>query len=322
GEDIDNLKQILENLVQLSFEQETLISNFKSTNKNDPKYVEKIQEQYAVKEKLEKVKDSLIALSKRQTMIKSFVMEEVESIDKNLEKSLNHLKERDTRSGRSRQQYVMTHVNNLSLMLAEALDNMQQNMSSMGSSSGKSGKKQSVPKMSEIRKMQQKMKKQLKEMKKGMKKGKKKGKKSGMSEKVARMAAKQAAIKRKLQQYRKELMKQGKGDQGLNKTIEKMNENESDMVNKRITEELIKRQEKIVTRLLESEKADRQQDKKKEREAEQAKSFEKRNPKQFLEYKEIQTSSKEVLKTIPPAMHPYYRKKVNNYFIEEKTNQE
>ena len=322
GEDIDNLKQILENLVQLSFEQETLISNFKSTNKNDPKYVEKIQEQYAVKEKLEKVKDSLIALSKRQTMIKPFVMEEVESIDKNLEKSLNHLKERDTRSGRSRQQYVMTHVNNLSLMLAEALDNMQQNMSSMGSSSGKSGKKQSVPKMSEIRKMQQKLKKQLQEMKKGMKKGKKDGKKSGMSEKVARMAAKQAAIRRKLQQYRKELMKQGKGDQGLNKTIEKMDENESDMVNKRITEELIKRQEKIVTRLLESEKAERQQDKKKERKAEQAKSFKKRNPKQFLEYKEIQTNSKEVLKTIPPEMHPYYRKKVNNYFIEEKANQE
>ncbi|MCF8334099.1 MAG: hypothetical protein K9I47_08125 [Bacteroidales bacterium] len=319
AEDIDNLKQILENLVEISFEQESLISNFKSTNKNDPKYVEKIQEQFELKEKLEKVKDSLTALSKRQTMIKPFVMKEIESIDDNLEKSLEHLKERDTRSGRSRQQYVMTHVNNLSLMLAEALENMQQNMSSMGSSSGKSGKKQSVPKMSEIRKMQEKLQKQMQEMKEGMKKGKKQGKKSGMSEKVARMAAKQAAIRRKLQQYRKELMKQGKGDQGLNKTIEKMDENESDMVNKRITEELIKRQEKIVSRLLESEKAERKQDKKKEREAEQAKSYKKRNPKQFLEYKEIETNSKEVLKTIPPEMHPYYRKKVNDYFIEEKT---
>jgi len=318
GEDIDNLKQILENLVDISFEQETLISNFKSTNNNDPKYVKKIQEQFTLKDKLGKVKDSLKALSKRQAMIEPFVMREIESIEKNMEKSINHLKERNTRSGTSRQQYVMTHVNNLSLLLAEALDNMQQNMQAMGSGGGQS-KSQGIPKMSEIRKMQQQLQKQLKEMKKGMQNGKKGQSKPGMSEKMARMAAKQAAIRKKLQQYRKELMKEGKGDQGLNKSIKKMDQNETDFVNKRITQQMIERQKQIISRLLESEKAERKQDKQKERKAEQAKSYEKSNPNGFLEYKEIKTNNKEILKTIPPEMHPYYRERINNYFIEEKT---
>lgn len=318
GEDIDNLKQILENLVDISFEQETLISNFKSINNNDPKYVKKIQEQFSLKDKLSKVKDSLKALSKRQTMIEPFVMREIESIEKNMEKSINHLNERNTRSGTSRQQYVMTHVNNLSLLLAEALENMQQNMQTMGSGKGQS-KPQGVPKMSEIRKMQQQLQKQLEEMKKGMQNGDKGQSKPGMSEKMARMAAKQAAIRKKLQQYRKELMKEGKGDQGLSKSIKKMDENETDLVNKRITQQMIERQKQIISRLLESEKAERKQDKQKERKAEQAKSYERSNPKGFLEYKEIKDNNKEILKTIPPEMHPYYRKRINSYFIEEQT---
>lgn len=321
GEDIDNLKQILENLVDISFEQESLISNFKTINKNDPKYVEQMQEQFGLKEKLEKVKDSLKALSERQAMIQPFVMREIKSIDRNMEKSLNQLKERNVRSASSRQQYVMTHVNNLSLLLSEALDNMKQNMSSMGSGKGGSKKQQPVPKMSEIRKMQEQLQQQLQQMKKEMgQKGQKgqNGKQKGMSEKLARMAAKQAAIRRKLQKYREEMIKQGKGGQGMNKTIKKMDENETDMVNKRITEELIQRQKEIVTRLLESEKAEREQDKEKKREAEHAKSYEKRNPNQFLEYKEIKMNNKEVLKTMPPELHPYYRNRINDYFIEEQ----
>jgi len=170
--------------------------------------------------------------------------------------------------------------------------------------------------------MQQQLQKQMQQMKDGMKKNQQGKSKPGMSEKIAKMAAKQAAIRKKLQQYRKELMKQGKGDQGLSKTIKKMDENETDMVNKRITDELIKRQEEIVSRLLESEKAERQQDKQKKREAEVAKDYEKRNPKDFLEYKELQNNTKEVLKTIPPEMHPYYRKRINEYFLDNQTKKQ
>ncbi|HKK11048.1 MAG TPA: hypothetical protein VJ939_09435, partial [Bacteroidales bacterium] len=316
AEDIDNLKQILENLITLSFEQEKLMGDFSAVQRNDPKYVEMIQDQFTMQEKLEVVEDSLIALSKRQAMIKTFITEELDKVKNNMERSIEFFNERNVRSGLSRQQYGMMHINNLALMLSEALKNMQSSLNSMGSGKGQPKPGQGKPKMSEMRKMQQQMQQQLQEMKDGQK-GKKPGQgNQGMSEKMARMAAKQAEIRRKLEQYRQEMLKQGKGDQGLSKSLKKMEENETDLVNKRITQEMIERQKEIITRMLKSEKAEREQEKEKRREGESAESFERSNP-DIIKFKEMIEKGRDILKEIPPEMNPYYKKKVNDYFIEE-----
>jgi len=75
------------------------------------------------------VEDSLLALSKRNPSISSFVNEEVAK-DKmtNLDKSLEYLGERYTNNAIVNQQYAMMGYNNLALMLAESLDQMQQKM--------------------------------------------------------------------------------------------------------------------------------------------------------------------------------------------------
>ncbi len=317
AEDIDNLKQILENLITLSFDQEQLMNDFSQVRRNDPQYVEMIQEQFTLQEKLEVVEDSLIALSKRQVMIKGFIDDELKKIKDNMERSIEFFNDRNLRSGLSRQQYSMMHINNLALMLSEAMKNMQSSLNSMGSGKGQPKPGQGgKPKMSEIRKMQQQMQEQLQQMKDGQQ-GKKPGQgQQGMSEKMARMAAKQAEIRRKLEEYRQELMKQGKGDQGLSKSIKKMEENETDLVNKRITQEMIERQKEIITRLLKSEKAEREQEKEERREGQSADDFDRSNP-DMLKFKEMIEKGRDILKEVPPEMNPYYKKKVNEYFIEE-----
>ncbi len=317
AEDIDNLKQILENLITLSFDQEQLMNDFYQVRRNDPQYVEMIQDQFTIQEKLDVVEDSLIALSKRQVMIKGYINDELKKIKDNMERSIEFFNERNLRSGLSRQQYSMMHINNLALMLSEAMKNMQSSLNSMGSGKGQPKPGQgSKPKMSEIRKMQQRLQKQLQQMKDGQK-GKKPGQgQQGMSEKMARMAAKQAEIRRKLEEYRQELMKQGKGDQGLSKSIKKMEENETDLVNKRITQEMIERQKEIITRLLKSEKAEREQEKEERREGQSADDFDRSNP-DILKFREMIEKGRDILKEVPPEMNPYYKKKVNEYFIEE-----
>lgn len=319
AEDADNLKQILQNLIQLSYDQETLMKDFQNINRNDPLYVEKIQEQFRIEQKSGIVKDSLIALSKRQAMIEPFVMKELDRIKDNTEKAIETLNERNVSTGLSRQQYAMMHMNNLALMLSEALKNMQSQLNAQGSGKGQPKPGQGVPKMSEIKKMQQKMQQELEEMQQGEGKPKPGEGESKMNEKLARMAAKQAEIRRKLQKYRQEQMKQGQGDQGLSETIKKMEENETDLVNKRITQEMIKRQQEIVTRLLESEKAERQQEKEKRREGTTADEWERTNP-AALEFEKMMEKGRDILRTVPPELNPFYKKRVNEYFIEGQTN--
>jgi len=93
-----------------------------------------------------------------------------------------------------------------------------------------------------------------------------------------------------------------------------MEQTETDLVNKMISQETLKRQQDILTRLLESEKAERERDTDEKRESKEAKNENNGNPNQFLEYKRLKEKEMELLKTIPAALNPYYKNKVNEYF--------
>ncbi len=330
GEDIAALREILENLVQLSFDQEELMENLKKTSKNNPRYSNIIKEQQKIKEGLRMVEDSLFALSKRQMSIKPYVNKEINKINLNVEKALELLLDYQGKTGYdntkskavSRQQFVMTSVNNLALLLSEALKDMQ-NQSNMQ----KSGKKkkcskpkpgQGMGKMKSMQQLQQQLNKEIEQLKKDREKGKQKGlghSKKSISEKLARMAAQQEAIRKMVQEFADDLKSEGNRDDGtLKKIMEDMEKTETDLVNKMISNQTLRRQKEILTRLLQSEKADRKRELDKKRKSNEAKSVYYGNPKQFLEYKRLKQKEQELLKTVPPELKPFYKQKVNEYF--------
>ncbi len=316
SEDAAMLKQILENLIDLSFDQEALMKEFQQIQLNNPQYVPKIQDEFKIQNNLEYVSDSLKALANRQVMIKAHIMSTLKKIDRNISKSIDYLSNRNIKSGTRFQQEVMMDMNNLALILSESLEQMNKESQSQSSCSRPGSKSCNNPKqggkgkpsMSELRKMQEEMLKQMKQMQNNPG-----GKKQSMSEQFARMAAKQSAIRRMMQQYREELMKQGGGDKGLSKTIEKMDKNEEDLVNKRITEDLLKRQQEIVTRMLQSEKAEKEQEKEKKRESEKVTDFEISNPSK-IKFKQLIENNKELLNTVPSELTPFYKNKVLEYY--------
>ncbi|MCD4680154.1 MAG: hypothetical protein K8S00_07185, partial [Bacteroidales bacterium] len=323
GDDINSLRDILENLILISFEQEDLIGEIKEVQTTDPKYVKLIEEQKILKDNLEVIEDSLYALAKRQSRIKPYVTREISAINHNIEKSIGSLNDRRLRIASSKQQLVMTSVNNLALMLAESMDQMKQQMQSQQSGKGKSSCSKpggGKPSPSNMRKLQEQLNKQMKEMGKNKDGKKKSGKGQGMgkqtmSEQFARMAAQQEAIRREMQKYADQI--KGEGTQknaALNKMLKDMEQTETDLVNKIISKETLKRQEEILTRLLKSEKADRQREKEKRRESNEAKDYKISNPNEKFEYKSIKSKEVELLKTLPPNLMPFYRKKVNDYF--------
>ncbi len=340
--DMQALRQLLENIVQLSFDQEELMNQLGTTAAKDPKYVKLGQKQRKLKDDAMLVEDSLFALSKRVAQLKSYVNQEIEKVNENMSSAMKKIEERNTSLANRNQQLVMTSLNNLALLLDDALQSMQQkantgNPDSKGNKSkckkpgNKPGNKpgdkpsfgQGKPSIQGMKKMQEQLGKQLEQLKKQMEEGKipgKNGKGSnglipGMSEDLAKTIAKQQAIRQALQQMGQQLNKDGSGNgKELQKIAEEMEKNEDDLVNQKINIETLKRQQDILTRLLESEKAEREREQDNKRESKENKLEDFSNQKEFLEYKRKKEKEVELLRTIPPSLTPYYKQKVNQYF--------
>lgn len=312
--DMDAVRRLLDNLIKLSFDQEDLMVNITNANVNTPRYKELVQEQHAIKEDIKMVEDSLLALSKRVFQISSFVNKEVTAVKHNMEKSIELLADRKKPDATSKQQYVMTGLNNLALMLDEIMQEMQQQMASKMSGTRMCQKPSSGKSMKEVKDMQKKLNDQMEGMKEQMKKGK--GKKNGkMSKELAEMAAKQAAIRKALKEISEQYNKDGQNKLGdLEQLGKDMEKTEEDIVNKRLTEEMMKRQEEIMIRLLEAEKAEREREQSPERESKTADDVSKKVPPEIEEYLKARDAEIDLYRTVPPALKPFYKNLVENYF--------
>mgnify|MGYP002508337725 CR=1 FL=1 len=91
GEDIEQVRQILKNLVKISKDQEDLMNNIKKKNVSDPLYQEIIKQQYHLKEKMQPISDTLFAISKRQPQIGYLINQELNKVEDFIEKSISTL---------------------------------------------------------------------------------------------------------------------------------------------------------------------------------------------------------------------------------------
>lgn len=348
-EDMDALRQLLENLIEMSFTQEEVMDDIEGLSAHDPQYFEVGRKQRKLLDDSQIIKDSLLALSKRVMQIQPIVNKEISEINYYMDKTLEDIGERRTNEAKYKQQVIMTSTNNLALLLDEALKQMQQQMASQMPGTGQcqkpggNGKPSSIPSLQE---MQEQLSKQLEKMKKGMQDGQKSGDKSGnkpgdkpgdksgnkpgdgkqggnggdapgegQSESMAKLAAQQAAIREQIKKLKQALNEDGSGNgNGLDKVIEDMEKTEEDIIFNKISDKTLMRQKDILTRLLEHEKAERERDQEEKRESKEAKNDEISNPEKFLEYKRRKQKELEMLRTIPPDLRIYYKQKVNAYF--------
>ena len=316
-EDMESLRVLLEQLITFSLDQEEVLADLKSTKIQDPKYINIGQQQRKLSDKIQIIDDSLTALALRQIMLSGKINKEVQSIKRSLKKSIKNLTERKTKNAQIEQQTVMMHTNELGLLLSEIINQMQQNMPGSGQCNKPGGKNKKPGKG--LPKNAEQLKQQIEAMKKHIK-GKKKGGEPGESgssfEQLGRMAAQQAAIKKQLQEMAQELNKDGSGKgNGLKDLIKKIEETEDEIINNDISLSTIDRQEEIKVKLLELDKATKEQEEEEKREAKESlEDYKKNNSVLFENYLKIKKGETELLKTIPPNLKPYYKNKVNEYF--------
>jgi hypothetical protein len=305
AQNLESLRQIIHGLVKLSFDQENLMKDFSDLQQNDPRFNTIAQQQLKLKDDSKVLEDSLLELGKRDPFMGAFITKEITELNDHLDKVVEANRERRRPQASNEMQLSMTSINNLALMLDDHFDMMMQMMANAQPSMKKGKQKGQKPSLSQL---QQQLNQKIQDLKNSGKSGRQ------LSEELAEMAAEQERIRRAIQEMQQKMEEKNGGKTPGGDLPGKMEQTEMDLVNKQLTDQMIKRQQEILTRLLETEKSMREQDMDDQRKGETAKDYEKEIPKAFEEYLRLKEKEVELLKTVPPKLYPYYKKEVSEYF--------
>lgn len=356
AEDLQSLRALLENLIEVSHKQERIFSELNGLKSDNPRVLALNREQILVQELSLSIEDSLRALAKRQPMVSDRVTREISGINDHLNVALERLKVRDIGKAAMHEQYAMTGFNNLAVMLMESLKNVQQKMSqqkkskdskgnkscSNPSQSGSGGKQKQSGKGSKLSDQQKQLGEKLQQMQqqgKGQKSGQGKpqsgegqGQKQGeqgsggskgdsrkLSQELVELALKQEELRRMIQEMKKEALKNGNSGaaQKLQEAENMMEQLERDVVNKNITPQTMERQKQIMTRLLEHEKAQMQQGMEEQRESQYGQDKPVTVPPELLMETRKKLQERENLRRKPASLNEYYQQKVEEYLRTE-----
>ena len=336
--DIRAVRQILSNLMRLSFDQEQLMDKVSKTAPSSQAYLANQLEQNRLHRNSQMIRDSLFVLSKRLFQLAATVNKETTELEKNMQFAKESIEARNVGDAVTKQQFVMTRTNNLALMLNEMLSNlmqmqsqaMQQQGQQQGSCQNPGGQ---TPKpgpgdqMSDIITKQKELGNAMEQMHNAMQQRKGEGGESGESEsgteggeygnseQLARMAQQQAALRKQLQELQSLLNSKGMGNAKLMKELqEQMDRTETDLVNKRLSSQLLARQKEILTRLLEAERAIREQEQDDKRSSRNPEDLARPIPPALQQHLRDRQSLMEIYRTVPAQLKPYYRSMVQQYY--------
>ncbi|MQP23951.1 hypothetical protein GFJ94_02595 [Flavobacterium sp. LMO8] len=332
-EDAKLLRQILDNLLAFSFDEESLIKTTNSSQVRSLQLNKVLKKQQDLKLQFKHVDDSLFAVALRNPKITETILNEVGEIHYNLDKTLETLADNNIQKGASHQQYVLTSANRLADYLSNVQSEMNMEMQGQGSGKGKpkpgGGKGMQLP---DIIKQQEGLGEKMKDgMKPGDKPGDKPGEKPGQGKQKGQSgengedgengsegnAGKVLEILKEQRQLRdalqKALEKEGMTGQGQN-ALNQMKDIEKQLINKGFKNETLQKMLNLKHELLKLEKAIQQQ-------GEDTKRQSKTNDKNYngittplsKELKEY-LNSVEILNRQSLPLQPNFNQKVQNYF--------
>ncbi len=324
AQDMEGLKQIIENVNSFSFEQEDVMINYRGISNKSPKYIELFNRQNKTQENFELIKDSLYALAKTQPMLAAPINKEILNIERELIKTEKSLEDRRTGTAQQSQQTTMMSANNLTLLLSEVLEQMkmqqqQQSSCQKGGSCPNPGKN-SKPGFGQAKKQAQSLKSQMQNMLQQLKEGNKDGQKGskgqkGMNGKLGKMIAEHEKMQKMLSDLANS---QGVSPESAKKLKEIKRQSEfieDELIRQNVTPSLLKRQELILTRLLEAENSEFKRELDKKRESKTSYNEQKSNPKEFFKDKDKENMNSNILIKQKLKLNSFYKKEYQNYMI-------
>lgn len=310
-ENIEVLKQILNNLILVSFDQESLLTKYSIVDLNNPLINDLRVKQKVINNQITFVKDSLYALAKRLPEIGSTVNKELLNLESGSNLAFDYLESGNLSMARMEQQYNITAANNLALFLSEALENIKEQerngQAGDGDCERPGGKSKSS--LSNLKNSQMSIKQQLQNMINEMKKGNN----GQISKSIGQMLAQQEIM----QQLMREMINGGslgsKTSDQLKLVDQLIEQTKKDLVNKNITGEIYNRQSLILSKLLDAEKSEIERGYEDKRESKTAVEKLNSNPQMYFDLNKKSGSESEIIKRDNFRIKSFYDQKYNNF---------
>lgn len=301
---VNDMRKAMQDLLELSKRQEALKHESQSMDQSSQRFRENAQEQMDVMRDLSKVTDGLSKLSQRTMSISPEMGKSIGDAMRQMDQSMQSLEQRNGAMAGQQQGGAMASLNEAANQVQGAMNAMMQ---PGGSGMGMQGFMQQLQKMS------------------GQQQGINQGTKGlgGMTPQQAaemgRLAGEQGMVRKSLEQLAKEAAQTGDlskmlGD--LNRAAQEMREVQTDLAQGNVNPETLRKQDRILSRLLDSQRSARERDFEKKRQAESGKDILRLSP------REIDLTSQEgrnrlrqdLLKAMDEGYAKDYQELIRKYF--------
>jgi len=311
---LQNMMMAINNLISISKEQEQLKQNTENLKSQPSKLPKTAQEQLALKQNLENTLREMNKLAQKSFAVTPEMGKALGKARQNMNDATKGLQNKNGNRSGKQQGEAMQNLNEATSLMQQALQQMMQ-----GDGSGSGGM------MSLMQQLKQMANKQmgLNQQTQGMKPGQFSMQQQAQ---MQRLAKEQGAIQKSLSELNKEARASGKSKKlatNLEKIIEEMNEVVSGLNTKKLDDNLIQKQEKILSKLLDAQRSINERDFEKNRESNVGNVFNNKSPGELnLSDEKIKDNLREeLMKAIQEGYSKDYEDLIHRYFEElGKTN--
>ncbi|NWG29468.1 MAG: hypothetical protein HXY48_13160 [Ignavibacteriaceae bacterium] len=253
------MMKILDNLLELSKQQEELKKNTEKLDPGSGTFNDKIQEQNTIQQNLSGIMQQMSELSQKTFAISPEMGKSMGDAQKEMNQSLRSLQNRNSGLASMNQGKAMMHLNEAATMMKNSMEAMMNG----GSSGGMMSLMQQLNQLSGQQMNLNNLTQMLKQMQQG---------KLSLQQQaeLQRLANEQSAIQKSLEQLNRESQISGESKKlpaNLDQILKQMQEVVSDMKTEKLNDELVQKQERILSKLLDAQRSINERDFEKERES-------------------------------------------------------
>ncbi len=319
-----DIELIIQNILLISFSQEDLIQQFRGVSTQSSRYHELGRMQDMKKLEYRIVKDSLSALARSNLTLASLLNNKFYDIERKFSLLPDYIQNNKRGELAREQQYIVNYLNDMALVLTEALQKSEDEGEAGGAEGGgkkgnkgkndKNGKGDKEQGYGNLKKFQNGLKRQMEQLVQQMRKGEK-GK--PLQEGISKMIRENELFQKSLNEFMSESGSLSNAEKQLLNEINKLLEdNIKDIANYSISNNLIQRNNLIYNKLLMSEKASKEREEYEEkRKSVTAQETKFSRPEIYFNAGKKTGLMKTDFQKSGVQLNPYFKNMYNNYYI-------
>jgi hypothetical protein len=326
------MQQSMNDMMALSKAQEQMMKESQNMDPNSAKFSQNAQQQQRLQEQMANLANRMNQLSQKSTAVTPEMGKSMGDAMRNMQDAQQSLENRNSQMAGQQQQAAMGAMNQSMGQMQAMLQKMNGNNPGDGQGEGegesdsqrpgqgKPGKGSFMQRLQQAANMQQGINQMMDKM--GQQQGKGQGQGQGqgndMQGEIGRMASQQGKVQKSIEELAREQKESG-GDKkalgNLEKLAEEMKEIMSDMQTGNVTEETRRRQDKILSRLLDATRSMNERDYEKTRESRAGIDVQRKSPNALnLDDVESKRALQDMLRQMQQGYTKDYEQLIRRYF--------